>query len=121
MSSARTATRSSHCGPRPTTRSEPYAAAGADPATKVHSAAEALAPLEGRRLDAEVLRVVRSGIDAMLHAPGTGAPEAPTAQPATELKAVAPRSPVAERPGDATIADVAAQPATRSWPAWSRA
>jgi hypothetical protein len=86
-----------------------YAAAGADPATKVHSATEALAPLEGRRLDVEGLPLVRSGIDALLHAPAQARRRRRPRRPRPSSRRC-PGSPVAERLGDATIADMAAQP-----------
>ena len=45
---------------------ELYAAAGADPKTKVNSVADALAPLEGERLDVPGLRVVRSQLTDLI-------------------------------------------------------
>jgi hypothetical protein len=98
--------------------SELYAAAGADPTAKVTSRSEALAPLEGRALDIEGLRVVRSGVDSLLDEVGVkqldrehaGSPAAAEALPAVALKGVAADSAVGKRLAGSTVGGVAEQP-----------
>ncbi|HEY7619990.1 MAG TPA: hypothetical protein VH834_09465 [Solirubrobacteraceae bacterium] len=99
------------------TLSELYAAAGVDPAAPVGSVTEALAPLEGRSLDVEGLRVVQSGLRELLdrrgaerlHAEHADLPAAAGSLPAVELTGVAAKSPLGGALADATIADVAGQ------------
>jgi len=99
------------------TLSELYAAAGVDPAAPVGSVTEALAPLEGRRLDIEGLRVVHAGLNELLDSRGVDRlraehadlPAAAPSLPAVELTGVAPGSPLGGALADTTIADVAGQ------------
>ena len=98
--------------------SELYAAAGADPAAKVSTVSAALAPLEGRRLDPDGLRVVQASLDRLLDADGSerlitehaGSPAGVPSLPAVEIAGVAPDSAVGKHVGNSTVAEVAAQP-----------
>jgi hypothetical protein len=77
--------------------------------------AEALAPIEGIQLRIDDLRVVRSGLDELLDTRGlarldeahAGAPAAAADLPARDVKGLGPRSPLIEKLGDRTVADVA--------------
>lgn len=97
---------------------EVYAAAGADPATKVSSVADALAPLEGAKIDVAGLRVVRSAYDALFDKHGLerldqthgGSPAAAGELPAHTLRGVETESVVGKHLAGKTVAEVAAVP-----------
>jgi hypothetical protein len=99
------------------TLSELYASAAVDPDTPVRSHAEALAPLEGRRLDIGGLRVVRGALDELLDRGATdaldkdhaGAPSAAGELRAADLGGRTSKG-VAEALADETIAEVAREP-----------
>ena len=95
-----------------------YALSEADPGTVLDSAASALAPLEGRVLDIAGLTLGRSVLEETLEARGldrlhgdlVGAPVRAAILPATVLKGVEARSPLATKLKNLTIAQVAKQP-----------
>jgi hypothetical protein len=97
---------------------ELYAAAGADPNTKVASVAEALAPLEGATIDVAGLRVVRNAYEEVLDKHGldhldetfAGSPSAGAKLPAAALRGVETKSAVGKYIAKMTVADVAALP-----------
>lgn len=100
---------------------ELYATAGANPDTKIETVADALAPLEGAKLDVAGLRVVRGayeglidkhGLDQLDEAHG-GAPAAAPQLPAKALLGVESASAVGKQVADKTVADVAAVPQDR--------
>ena len=97
---------------------ELYAAAGADPNAKVDSVAEALAPLEGAKIDVAGLRVVRSAYEGLLDKHGldhldetyAGSPAAAAKLPAPALRGVETESAVGKYLAGKTVAEVAAMP-----------
>ena len=97
---------------------ELYAAVGADPNTEVASVAEALAPLEGAKIDVAGLRVVRSAYEDLLDQHGldhldetyAGSPAAATKLPAPSLRGVETQSAVGKYIAKRTVAEVAAMP-----------
>ena len=97
---------------------EVYAAAGADPATKVTSVADALAPLEGAKIDVAGLRVVRGTYDELIDKHGLerldqahgGSPAAAGELPAHTLRGVETDSAVGKHIAGKTVAEVAAVP-----------
>lgn len=97
---------------------EVYAAAGADPATKVDGVAAALAPLEGAKIDVAGLRIVRTAYDSLidqhglerLEATHVGSPAAAAELPAQSLRAVEDASAVGKLVARKTVAEVAATP-----------
>ena len=94
---------------------ELYAAAGAKPDTKVDTVAEALAPLEGAKLDVPGLRVVRGAYEGLIDKHGLdqldashgGAPAAATQLPAHALRDVENESAVAKYVAKQTIGEIA--------------
>jgi len=96
---------------------ELYAAAGADPKTKVDSVADALAPLEGERLDVPGLRVVRSQLTDLIDVKGLdklesdhgGAPAAASELPATALRGIGDESVVGKAIAGKSVAQIAEQ------------
>ena len=101
-----------------TTLRELYAAAGADPNATVNTVADALAPLEGAKLDVAGLRVVRAAYGELLDKKGleqldkahAGSPAAAPDLPADALLGVGTESPVGKYVAGKTVADVAAVP-----------
>lgn len=97
---------------------EVYAAAGADPNTKVDTVTEALAPLEGAKIDVAGLRVVRGAYDELIDKHGLdrldethgGSPAAATELPAQTLQGVEDASAVGKHVAGKTVAEVAATP-----------
>jgi hypothetical protein len=97
---------------------ELYAAAGADRNTKVESVADALAPLEGERLDVQGLRVVRSQLTDLIDVKGLdklesehgGAPTAASELPATALRGIGDESIVGNAIAGKSVAQIADQP-----------
>jgi hypothetical protein len=95
-----------------------YALGEADPGTVLDSAASALASLEGRVLDLPGLVLGRTVLEETIESRGIdrlnadliGAPARAATMPATVLKGVEPRSPLAIRLKNLTIAGVAEQP-----------
>ena len=95
---------------------EVYAAAGADPATKVDSVAGALAPLEGAKIDTAGLRIVRAAYDGLIDRHGlahldaahAGSPAAAAQLPAQSLRTVEDASAVGKHVAAKTVAEVAA-------------
>jgi hypothetical protein len=95
-----------------------YAHAEADPGTVLDSAAAALAPLEGRTLDFAALGAKRSVLEETLDAKGLdrldrellSAPARAGTLPASVIIGVEPRSPLAGKLKNLTIAKVAEQP-----------
>jgi hypothetical protein len=95
-----------------------YAHTEADPSTVLDSAAAALAPLEARTLDVTALATNRSILEETLDPKGLnrldrellGAPTRASALPATVIGGVQPRSPLAGKLKNLTIAKVAEQP-----------
>jgi hypothetical protein len=95
-----------------------YAMSEADPGAVLDSAASALAPLEGRVLDIAALTVGRSVLEETLESRGldrlhgdlVGAPVRAAILPATVLKGVEARSPLATKLKNLTIAEVAKEP-----------
>lgn len=104
-----------------TTLKELYAAAGADPSATVNTVADALAPLEGAKLDVAGLRVVRAAYGDLIDKKGlqqldeahAGSPAAATELPAEALQGVGTASPVGKHVAGKTVADVAAIPLDR--------
>jgi hypothetical protein len=94
---------------------EIYALADVDQGTTIQELADALAPLEGLRLQVADLRVVRAGLETLLEARGVeqldrdhlGAPTAAHRLPATMLKRSRPEAALTEALASMTIADVA--------------
>jgi hypothetical protein len=95
-----------------------YALSEADPGAVLDSTASALAPLEGRVLDLPGLTTGRALLEDTLDTRGIdrldrdlmGAPARAATMPATVLKGVEPRSPLATRLKDVSIGEVAEQP-----------
>ncbi|HKP29397.1 MAG TPA: hypothetical protein VJU15_08330 [Gemmatimonadales bacterium] len=95
-----------------------YALSDADPGTVLNSAASALAPLEGRVLDLPGLATGRALLEETLDDRGIdrldrdlmGAPGRAAEMPATMLRGVEPKSPLATRLKKLSIAGVAEQP-----------
>ena len=107
----------SRTGDRATLR-EFYAAVGADPNAKVASVAEALAPLEGAKIDVAGFRVVRGAYEELLDKHGldhldetyAGSPAAGANLPAPALRGVGTKSAVGKYIAKKTVAEVAAMP-----------
>lgn len=96
---------------------ELYAAAGADPTATITSVAEALAPLEGERLDVPGLRVVRSQLTDLIDSKGidrlqarhAGSPAAARDLPASALRGIGDESVVGKAIAGKSIGEIAAQ------------
>jgi hypothetical protein len=96
---------------------ELYAAAGADPTTKITSVADALSPLEGERLDIPGLRVVRSQLTSLIDSKGVeqldaahgGSPAAAHELPATALRGIGEASVVGKAIAGKSVGEIAAQ------------
>jgi hypothetical protein len=97
------------------TLGELYAMAGASASETVRGIADALAPLEGLRIETAKLREARIGLEPLLDKRGVrrldrkhlASPARASTLPATDIHGVSPRSQLGKRLADMTIGDIA--------------